>query len=392
MRSAGIICECNPLHGGHQYLIRQARAAGAEAVICVMSGCFTQRGDAAIADPYTRAEALIPGGADAVVELPFPYSSAGAEFFAAAGVDILARIGVDQLWFGSECGDLALLQRAADLTDTPDFRAQYADTVGQNDGTAQSFFRLLQEQLGLTTPFASNDALGISYLRAIGGQNAKLHPVTVQRMGSGYHETSAVEGTYPSAMALRGIILTHGISAAREHLTPETLALLEQAEKNGTAPADLGLAERWIIGQLRMTDPNTPIAELGGGLLARLIRAAEQATSLEELLSIASTKKYPQSRLRRGILFALTGIQPRDVRALPAYTRLLAANQVGCQFLSEKRKELRIPVITRNASLPQTAEAKRQAEWERRAYALYTLCLPTPMSPEALLTKNPIIR
>ena len=89
MRSIGIVCECNPLHGGHQYLIQQARAAGADAVICVMSGCFTQRGEAAIADPYTRAHALILGGADAVVELPFPYSCAGAEFFASAGVEIL---------------------------------------------------------------------------------------------------------------------------------------------------------------------------------------------------------------------------------------------------------------------------------------------------------------
>ena len=75
MKRVGIICECNPFHDGHAYLIRQARAAGADAVIAVMSGCFVQRGEAAVADPYLRAEALLAGGADAVLELPFPYAA-----------------------------------------------------------------------------------------------------------------------------------------------------------------------------------------------------------------------------------------------------------------------------------------------------------------------------
>ena len=80
MRIAGIICECNPLHRGHLYLMERARQDGADGVICVMSGCFTQRGDAAVFDPRTRAEMILTeGGADAVFELPFPYSAAGAE-------------------------------------------------------------------------------------------------------------------------------------------------------------------------------------------------------------------------------------------------------------------------------------------------------------------------
>ena len=90
MRAVGIVCECNPIHDGHKYLIEQAKRDGAEAVICVMSGCFTQRGEAAVLDPQTRARMLIDGGADAVLELPFPFSSAGAEdavsFFAAVAV------------------------------------------------------------------------------------------------------------------------------------------------------------------------------------------------------------------------------------------------------------------------------------------------------------------
>ena len=40
----GIICEFDPLHSGHARLLSHARAMGADAVICAMSGNFTQRG------------------------------------------------------------------------------------------------------------------------------------------------------------------------------------------------------------------------------------------------------------------------------------------------------------------------------------------------------------
>ena len=51
MKICGIICEYNPFHNGHLYQLKQARAlSGADAIVCVMSGNFTQRGDAAILD------------------------------------------------------------------------------------------------------------------------------------------------------------------------------------------------------------------------------------------------------------------------------------------------------------------------------------------------------
>lgn len=58
MKTVGIIAEYNPFHNGHQYHIEQARRiTGADAVVCVMSGSFVQRGDCAVADKWTRAHA-----------------------------------------------------------------------------------------------------------------------------------------------------------------------------------------------------------------------------------------------------------------------------------------------------------------------------------------------
>ena len=105
----GIICEFNPFHKGHQYLLRRAREHGAETVVCAMSGNFVQRGDFAVADKFARAEMAVRCGADLVLELPTPWAMAGAETFARGGVELLAKAGCDTLAFGSECGDLTAL-------------------------------------------------------------------------------------------------------------------------------------------------------------------------------------------------------------------------------------------------------------------------------------------
>ena len=106
MKNVGIICEYNPLHGGHKYMISRLREMGAERVICLMSGNAVQRGDLAIMPRRLRSASAVSAGADVVFELPFPYSMGSAEFFASAGVDILARLGVDTIAFGSESGDI----------------------------------------------------------------------------------------------------------------------------------------------------------------------------------------------------------------------------------------------------------------------------------------------
>lgn len=89
--------------------------AGAEGIVAVMSGNFVQRGDAALLDKFTRARLAIEGGVDLVLELPVPYALAPAENFAMGGVALLTALGnVQEISFGSECGDIRLLSQAAE--------------------------------------------------------------------------------------------------------------------------------------------------------------------------------------------------------------------------------------------------------------------------------------
>ncbi len=376
MRTIGIVCECNPFHGGHEYLIRRAREAGDACVVCVMSGPFVQRGEAAVIDAYTRAEILVRGGADAVVELPFPYAAASAEHFARAGVDILSRLGVDELWFGSECGDLARLDRLAALADSTAFRERYELMTAGNAGTARAYFDCLCEMSGEDATCLSNDILAISYLRAIRSLGASIQPVTVKREGSRYLDDTIGDG-FPSATALRRKWSEGGLATILPHLPRASAEVLERERVE--KPADLRYAERLILGHFRLTAPEVleRCAELSGGLGTRMAGLADRADTLDGFLSLCATKKYPNARLRRGILFALTGITQDDMRKSPTYTRLLAANAEGCRFLADARKTSAMPVVTRRTDLPNTPDAAIQEEHERRVLALYALCQPT---------------
>ena len=70
----GLIAEYNPFHNGHAYQLEKIgeRYPDATIVVC-MSGSFTQRGLAAIADKWTRAEWAVRGGANLVLELPYAF-------------------------------------------------------------------------------------------------------------------------------------------------------------------------------------------------------------------------------------------------------------------------------------------------------------------------------
>ncbi len=394
MRTAGIICECNPLHAGHLYLLEKARESGAEAVIAVMSGCFVQRGEAAVADPYARAEILVRAGFDAVVELPFPFAAASAEFFGAAGAEILSRLGVDELWFGSECGDVDALLRCAEIAESDAFVTRYSANVQRADGTARAYFDVLREMCAdAAVAFDPNDILAISYLRAMRKIGSKMRPVTVKRVGSGYAETALAGDVFPSATALRRTWHTDGLDAITPYLPTPCAELLAREAAAGRAPADLRAIDALILGFFRMCDPASleDIAELGGGLGNRMAQLSQRATTAEELLALCATKKYTDARLRRGILFALTRVREQELRRKIAYVRLLAANRTGCAYLASVRKSATVPVVTRQTDLPESPEARAQFAMESRAAALYAMTLPTRESGETLLRRTPVI-
>ena len=113
MKISGIICEYNPFHNGHLYHIEQTRKHGATHIVAIMSGNFVQRGDVALINKFERAKTAVRCGADLVIELPVAYCLSPAEVYARGAMYVLKGLGcVNELSFGSECGDLGLLSQA----------------------------------------------------------------------------------------------------------------------------------------------------------------------------------------------------------------------------------------------------------------------------------------
>ena len=112
MNICGIVCEYNPFHKGHLYQLEESkRRLGEETVtVGVMSGDYVQRGEPAIFSKFARAEAACRCGVNLVVELPLPWSLSSAEGFAAGAVAILSALGCTHLSFGSESGELEVME------------------------------------------------------------------------------------------------------------------------------------------------------------------------------------------------------------------------------------------------------------------------------------------
>ena len=211
MRITGFITEYNPLHNGHLYHIRRSKeCTGADYTIALMSGSHVQRGEPAIFDKYVRTEMALRAGVDLVLELPTAFSTASAMEFASYGIALFSALGaVDTIVFGSECGSIEPLQKAAVLLseESPDYRERLRTLL--KEGKTYPLARA--EALGDVSlqPFllSPNNILGIEYLRAAIRMHSPLHFETIARIGSGYHDTQLPgQEAFSSASALRQIL------------------------------------------------------------------------------------------------------------------------------------------------------------------------------------------
>lgn len=384
MKHVGIICEFNPFHTGHARLLREVR--GADTVICLMSGPFVQRGEAAILPSHVRAAMAIEAGADLVLELPYPFAAASARYFATAGVRALAALGTDTLAFGSERGDLAALRSLAERAPDSDFRKKAAN-VAQNKGDAAAYFEALGDDA------ASNDILAIEYLRAIKNENLPLDVKVLAREGAAYTDKCVREGEYPSATALREMI-RRGESVEKHIPSAAYPVFLHGIEQYGIFDVSrLGSAMLALLRHPLCGENHANAAECSGGLLGRLRKAAENAAGYEALCRAASTKRYTDGRIRRTLLYLLSGVTHADLVATPSYLRLLAMNGRGREFLSKTDKIRTVPVVSKQSEIAALgAAAQRQRQLSRVADGLFSLCAEKELLPHELQTQKPYLK
>ena len=381
LKISGIISEFNPYHLGHQSLIVQTRQSGATHIVAIMSGNFVQRGEPACFDKWVRAKTALNAGVDLVIELPLPWAVSGAETFAAGGVSIANALGcVNQLSFGSECGDITALSAIADILRTEQFSQALQTQLQKGVSFAsarQEAMRTLTNNETASLLEHPNNILAIAYCNALKDTNSDIEPFTVKRIGASHHDTELPPKKIASASQIRRMIEQEQEYAA--YIPKETYPYLEHAIQNNTAPASIHRLERAILAKLRtMTlQEFANLPDVSEGLEHRLYKAAKTAVSLTEFYAYVKTKRYTHARIRRITLCAFLNIQSAYTQTLPPYLHVLGFNQKGKELLSIMKQTASLPIITQYNQLRDLSPyAKILFELETTATDLYGLSTP----------------
>lgn len=392
MRTVGIVVEYNPFHNGHLYHLQQSlKITEADAVVAVMSGHFLQRGEPALADKWVRAEMALRGGCDLVIELPVAYATQAAEWFAFGAVSLLDATGVvDSLCFGSEHGEIGILQRIArTLAAEPSgFRKLVAEELAAGVSYPAGYgaaVRRYMEAAGDLEAAAypldqPNNTLGLHYVLALERIGSRIRPYTLRREKAGYHERRFTDGQIASATAIRRTLMESGsLQDVAAYLPQSTVELLKKACDEGKAPIGWERFAERLFHRL-LASPAEELAELHEmteGLEHRIKKALPSLPSLdvEALLAALKTKRYTRTKLQRALLAALLGhgkelLAPARLRDGIGYIRVLGFSAKGRELLRRMRRSARLPVLLSAARPPADDPYLRLDTQATAAYAL----------------------
>ena len=374
----GIIAEFNPLHNGHKYIIDKAKE-NSDGVICVMSGNYVQRGDIAVLSKFERTRMAIEAGVDVCIELPTPWAMSTAQTFAQGGIDILDRLAViDNVYFGSECGDIELLQRAAQIFENKNFVEMLTAQL-KNGVTFAAARQTVADRIDPDAAqilSSSNDILGIEYICALNRSDSNITPKCIKRKGTA-HDSEVSNGEFLSASQIRKFI-SYGDFNDIEGFVPENIFELI---KNGNT-ADIKRIENDILGKLRRTSVAQfrELPDISEGIENRLANAAKASISLEELYSFIKTKRYTLSRVRRLVLSAYLDLKATYTASNVPYARILGFSKKGEEIIRLMQKNARIPIIMRTSEIGNLdALAQEIFKSETIATDLYALSLSNPL-------------
>ena len=323
MTVTGIIAEFSPFHNGHKYLLEQAKGLK----VVAMSGNFMQRGEPAIVDKWIRAQMALENGADLVIELPFLVSVQAADFFGQGSIDILARLGIDTLVFGTE--EVLDYQKIADLysergQEMEFFMENLPDSLSYPQKTQAMWKEFAGLDFSGDTP---NHVLALAYAKAVAGRNISLYPI--QRQGAGYHSVDK-DVDFASATALR----QHQTDSDFLERFMPSVAFFENASK--VSWEDYFSLLRYQI----LSNPDlTNIYQVNQEMAVRIKDAIKTAKSVDELVEVVATKRYTKARVRRLLTYILVQARESD---LPEGIHVLGFTEKGRQHLKSLKEQVHL--------------------------------------------------
>ncbi len=326
MNTIGVICEYNPFHNGHLYHLKRIKEMYPDSlIVLVMTNYFTERGELSILSKKEKTEIALNHGIDLVVELPFKYACSSADTFAEGSIKILKELQVEYLVFGSESNDVNNLIKLANIQLKD---KNYSTLVksylkeGINYPTAMS--KALKD-IADNTVDSPNDLLGLSYVKEIIRQKAKITPITIERSND-YHKSST---------NIRNNLTNTSI---KEYVPNDVYIILKDKTK-----IDYFDYLKYIIISSKDLSKYLDVDE---GIENRLIKYIGNAKNLEEYIELIKTKRYTYNRLNRMFIHILTKFTKEDNNTKLEYIRVLGFNKAGRNYLNKIKKDIKVPVIT----------------------------------------------
>lgn len=386
MKVVGLITEYNPFHNGHKYHIEQARKiTGSDYCIAVMSGNFVQRGTPAVIDKYSRAQMALQNGVDLVIELPVCYATGSAEYFAHGAISILDKLGiVNTLCFGSECGDISLLNSATKfLIHAPEnFEAQLQEYMREGLTYPAARLKALEQSMDdmessdrhslstiLTEP---NNILGIEYSKALINLGSSIEPLTIQRISAHYHEKELsltgpntgfdlefCDPVISSATAIRNTInqqkdLSADLIARAAQSVPEDVARFLRNNYQITYPITEEDFATIMKYKLRQEDSRTlaDYLDISPDLAERLKNIKDFNMDITTLIQNIKTRNMTLTRINRALIHMLLNIKTDAMKNYieadyTPYARILGIKKESTPLLRHIEKQGRIPMITK---------------------------------------------
>lgn len=315
MKITAVIAEYNPLHNGHLKLIKKARKeTKPDALVIVMSGSFTERGDICVADKYTRAGWAIECGADLVIELPTVYTLSPAKSFAEGALKTLSMLGEYTLCFGSETKELEELSYVAEFmqSESNDMRNMLRSYLSEGYSVAKSrtlaLDKICPDIANLVK--SPNNILGVEYIKAGAKYGDKVQFHSIERKPD--NNKTIVSSTKIRAMMEEG----KDYSA----FVPECTRI-----EHPTDPAKYGTVSTYSM-RTKTAAELAEIANISEGMENRITKT--DFNTFEEFLRL-TTKRYTRSTIKRIAASATVGITKELVNIAAEnkpYTTVLAAN------------------------------------------------------------------
>lgn len=353
-----IVAEYNPFHNGHLYHLQKSKKElNPDYSICVMSGNFCERGDTSIIDKWSKAEAALKCGFDLVIELPVLYSTSSAENFAEGALKILDAFGNNViLSFGSECGDLSILNNIANiLCDEPkEFTTILTHELSKGLSYPKARENALLLYLNDVRKYANvlsspNNILGIEYLKAIKKLKSKVKPFTIKRIDAGYNSLK-VKDRLASATAIRNLLKNN--EDVKKLMPAPAYNILLDNINHGKMVSDISAFEKEIIYTLRKMslEEIANLQDVTEGLENSIKQAANSCNNLEDLINSIKSKRYTRSRIQRILIYSILNITKKDIQdsyKVKPYIRVLGVSQKGKTLLSEiSNYRAKYPVVT----------------------------------------------